>query len=1026
MPNKRLHFLYDVYTRAPPAGVILSRISGGKIGRKTVFEEILEEPSGVSYFDNQIMRESGVKGMKPMDEAELERYIKAWLRGVQRTKNDMSISGVKDEMNRIKEALIDSRANYEACGGDDTDIVGILDELDLAYKSLSGIFRSLKKDEETDFLEELELRRDYEAIPDVPENDSKKAEIRKRINELVQKRKRDKAEDENLKSIRQAQDLSKQSLEDQWVEYLTGLIEELHLEKTKFDPASPKESFRMLLRDYMESSKSSLSGDVSKYLKVLSSVLAPIVDVATSSDPDFAALDQLISESSNNAPFMQLLSDIKGYYEKAFKWKQQAVETLAQGKEVLRKFSARIPGTNIDAISSVGELFTVITHMAENLEARVAELENQLAAVTQQLRSSEAMVVTQKEAMQNYEKTLRDIASTFLTQAQLSAISSIDQLLPAIKQTVDAYSRTLAQTQAEQSATQASNVTKKTILSALNDILIPYAKFLQDFFQRLNDGRGFDDATVRQVVQDIENIDLARPGLDDEIRNSLAVVTLAIRGTAEKFMEYGNVMLTANSFLEHVRRLLRNPSLTPDQALITLDAVMKQMDDYNEILQDGAKRIENLAEYMKQVTDERNAAREASTLLEARLKQEQEANALAMGNQQKRLAELEALMKARDEEAAAKIRSLEEMLAQNKKTQMIAQTLVAPGVSDDMDDEIPPIMGPPSIHTPMEAPSQQYRRVLMMASQGLSGGKTDANILAMCADAYSMVIKANSLVDSAQASLDSLQLLGSISPPTISNKLYSVWWGCYYFHILFMGGLCFKNMGSTRTPAEWTKFLNQASLVWSLGFGPGMQAPHFTSASSCARLALNMHFSEWAHEKRLPNLYNNTISQSMSSIYKRTTALDGQKTSGYSERMLTFWNAARNRQITSTTYSAWMQDIKAKGFLDYCTDFFLAAFLVCWGQEQAGTHETMFHIWQQASKRFMMGSQTEGLPLGAFILRSVSMGSGLWGLSDLYDSSLRIDPGYYVCNYVYPNGTFYGVDVYKWTDLSGYIDKWSC
>ena len=390
MPNRRLHFLYDVYTRAPPAGVILSRISGGKIGRKTVFEEILEEPSGVSYFDNQIMRESGVKGMKPMDEAELERYIKAWLRGVQRTKNDMSISGVKDEMNRIKEALIDSRANYEACGGDDTDIVGILDELDLAYKSLSGIFRSLKKDEETDFLEELELRRDYEAIPDVPENDSKKAEIRKRINELVQKRKRDKAEDENLKSIRQAQDLSKQSLEDQWVEYLTGLIEELHLEKTKFDPASPKESF----------------GDVSKYLKVLSSVLAPIVDVATSSDPDFAALDQLISESSNNAPFMQLLSDIKGYYEKAFKWKQQAVETLAQGKEVLRKFSARIPGTNIDAISSVGELFTVITHMAENLEARVAELENQLAAVTQQLKSSEAMVVTQKEAMQNYEKRM--------------------------------------------------------------------------------------------------------------------------------------------------------------------------------------------------------------------------------------------------------------------------------------------------------------------------------------------------------------------------------------------------------------------------------------------------------------------------------------------------------------------------------------------------------------------------------------------------------------------------------------------
>lgn len=937
MPNNSYHFLYDVASHAPPAGAILSRLSGGKIGNKSIWDEIvMEGPVGISFVDNQLAREAGVPGMEPMSEGELAEYIRMWLESIGVVASKMTMPDVLQEMQRVGEALADARATYMQANrvGVDVsgDVVEILDELESAFEELSAIKESLKKDQEEEMLEELEIRKQLGMMNDSPETAATRAPLVERLKQIVARRKNADAKIAEGMAVKQAQELAQQTLEQQWIAYLTGLVDELQMGRERFDPKNPRESFRQLLRQYITAFQGGANENVSKYLTVLRSVMAPIMD-ETISAPDFTALDQLVAESAANPGFQQLLTDIKGYYDQAWQYKDQAIKALQWGKELLRKLQAHVQGIDLNAIRDVGTMYATLGNVAEGLATRVSDLEAQLAAVTQQLQNNQSIVLTQSEALKEYHSALERIKQSVLPSATEQITSQ------NVGQFVEALLAAIKNIQSE-GGVQAQKVIKQVIES----ILRPYLQFLQGFIGRVESGQLYTDKEINDVMSLFEVWDtINKSGTSPELQETLRMLLTIMGNTARSLLSYANTMIKGNEFFAAASRIVEQSNGTPESVIAAMQAIRGTLADAGETAKQDAARVNKLTEYMQQLAEENRRLMTNMDILRQRSEVELNTARAEMEN-------LKAQLASGNQAAAAELQKLREQLSDSQRQLEVAkamrqqQPLDLRGAVFDPErmEEIDPVT--------------QYRSTLQAMATALMMNKMNPqpDQMRMIWLAFRMAVTAISEpTDAIQVGMDTLSVYQRLPLPNFNTRSYGLHFMGAFLDMLFWVGSAFRveRTGSSPTQIKaWTDFVNEAAEVWYQTFI--VKPVGYLSMSVVARFAtLGTNVLLPMLEKgELVNKYNATI---------RTTI-----------------TPRANSQVSSNTASmigmlpdlsviqAYMQDIAYRGSIPDVPDFVFAYYILSKFQSLAIDE---FKLWLQAARQFTVGD-SEGLPLGRFLL----------------------------------------------------------
>lgn len=916
----------------------MSRLSGGKIGNKSIWDEItMSGPVGISFVDNQLAREAGVNGMKPMSEGELAEYIRMWLESIGVVAHQMDMPEVLQEMQRVGEALTDARTKYMASkrAGVEVsgDVVEILDELETAFEELSIIKESLKKDQEKEMLEEMELRKQLGLIADKPENAAMRAPLVERLKQLVALRKNAEAKVAEGTAVRQAQDLARQSLEQQWIAYLTGLLDELQINRERFDPDNAKESFRQLLGQYISAFQAGANENVTKYLTILRSVMAPITDPQNLS-PDYSALNQLVMESGSNPAFQALLRDIRGYYGQAWQWKAQAVQALNWGKELLRKLQAHVQGVDIDSIGDVGTLFEVLGRTAEGLATRVNDLEAQLAAVTTELSNSQAMVLTQSEAAKEYRAALEQIKTRLMPNAT-------EQITP---DNVNAFVQALLAA-VENVSKSSGEAGQRVIQDMINQILKPYLEFLQDYVVRLQNEEDYTPEQITQIMSMFDVWDgINKSQASPELKDTLGKLLTVMGNTARSLLSYANTMIGGKRFFEEASKIVEQSNATPESVIAAIHAIRGTLADQSEIAKQDAERVNKLTAYMQDLAQQNQALMSNMDLL----RQQSEAE---LQNARAQVEELKAQLKSGNDRAAAELAKLQQQLAISQRELEVAKKMreqkpldlkgvfVDPERMDDVD------------------PLTQYRAALQAMATTLQMQKMNpqADSMRMIWLAFRMTASGvQNASDAIQMGMDTLAIYQRLPLPTYNTRSYGLYFMGCFIDMLFSVSTAFHvpKTGSTPTdPRAWTRFVDTASDLWYQMF---VERPvGYLSMSVAARFAIlgNNRLISMLEKGELVDRYNSSI-QSICTLNSKS------QTSGNAARLLSL---PQDLSIVMT----WLQDIAYNGGIPDVPDFIFAYYILSRFQAYAADE---FRAWVDAAKTFCLGSEEGGLPLGRFLL----------------------------------------------------------
>lgn len=616
MVNNRYHLLYHIASSAPPAGVVLSRFLGGGIGRLNVYERILREPSGIEFIDNQIMRESGVSGMKPMNEHELEEYIRMWLGGLQTNASTMSLPDLKDEMRRLKTALADTRLAYQLYTKPDdddlgdideakeTDLVSILDALELTYKGMFDMMESLERENETDLKREMELRsRGYELT------ESDRAELER----LIQKRKQNQERSQDLVEVQKMQDIGQETLEQEWIGYLQGLVDELQLARDKvFDANNPRESFRELLRNRIEQAQQADQANVIKYLETLRDRMGEMIGGMDVS-PDFkdaAQADKMYPGYGLGV----ILSDIKDYYDTLKYFYQDSQRALQTGKEQIRRLKAYFP--DYKEAQSVTEMIQQLLACVDSFVLRVQTLEESLNAVTAELNRTKATIMTHEDTIKTYKQVLDGIVNRFVSrdnQTQAQVGQNYENLIALIQENIKQIRKIFTDEDEKQDKMiddqgrmilEQGNMlgSQQKEIGALSNIitlfLMPLNEILRPLYLSKTTGAPLNEDRIHELMRGLERqVSIAENEAKTAagtLPEKITLMTQAVGMICNLIIRYERERLEFFNFMTSLKERMKLKEVEPEAMLQELEALNRLADTNAASMQASQDRITQL------------------------------------------------------------------------------------------------------------------------------------------------------------------------------------------------------------------------------------------------------------------------------------------------------------------------------------------------------------------------------------------------------------------------------------------------
>lgn len=604
MVNNRYHLLYNIASSAPPAGVVLSRFLGGGIGRTNVYERILREPSGIEFIDNQIMRESGVIGMKPMNEHELEEYIRLWLQGLVRSSPEtMPLADLKDEMDRVRGALATARMFYQAHGGEgkDDDIESVLGALETAYYELRKLKTSLEREQDRDLLREMEIR----STIDSTAGDQRQM-LQAELTGLIQKRKGNEDRERELAEVRKAQALALKQLDENWIEYLKGLMEELGVARDTLDPTNPRNDFRRILREQINQAKQADQTNVTTYLQLIERALGRIVNGDMVDDGD------MLPEESMYKGLNVLLNDIRRYYAETRLEKERIQQALQTANERIRKMEAHVSDLGLVKVETVAQMMEQLLNRVRQYATTVHDLQESLRAQTEELQKSQATVLELRRANEMYEGILRDILDKFVLDDQKARVSADFSNLPMyIKFFVDTIQDQIVKSRVlVKSEAQGKEIS--TLTNILENYLGPLITALKQFLDQVGGVQAIDPAATKHLLEELGKV--IRIG-EQEAQNAMGIIpekigllietTNLIVALIKRYESEKEGFLT---FFNEVRNKLGRAQAQPKDALLALDALNQLVDESGQRLQANANQIAKLEQQIIALTTERDTA----------------------------------------------------------------------------------------------------------------------------------------------------------------------------------------------------------------------------------------------------------------------------------------------------------------------------------------------------------------------------------------------------------------------------------
>lgn len=652
MVNNRYHLLYNIASSAPPAGVVLSRFLGGGIGRTNVYERILREPTGIEFIDNQIMRESGVSGMKPMNEHELEEYIRMWLQGlVRNSPESMPLADLKDEMDRVRGALATARMFYHANGGagKDQDIESVLGALETAYDELRKIKTSLEQEQERDLLREMEIRSTIDsAVGD------QRAVLQAELAGLIQKRKGSEDRERELAEVRQAQALALKKLEESWVEYLKQLMDELHVARDTLDLTNPRAHFRRILREQLDQAKQADQPNVTTYLQIVERALGSIVH---------GDMVDMLPEEDMYKGLHVLLNDIRDYYTKTRLEKEAIEQALQKANERIRLLNGNVKDENLVVTQSVADMLEQLLNRVEHYQTAVKDLQESLRAQTAELEASQATVLELRRAKEMYEGILRDILGRFvLDEHKAQVLADFSNLPGYIKQYIDSIQDEIGKSAVKSDAQGKELIALNAILK---DYLEPLNQLLTLFVGKVGGVQVINPDAANQLLKRLRELaqtaQQAALNATGQIPEKITLVITIINLIVDLIGRYEREKESFNIFFNEVRNKLGRPEAQPDEALLRLDALNQLAEITGQRLQANANKIADLEQQLADLT----AARETDKTNMEALREQNAAELKAAEERVKAVQEeMERNRTASEEEKARVQQQLDAALAQ--------------------------------------------------------------------------------------------------------------------------------------------------------------------------------------------------------------------------------------------------------------------------------------------------------------------------------------------------------------------------
>lgn len=660
MVNNRYHLLYNIASSAPPAGVVLSRFLGGGIGRTNVYERILREPSGIEFIDNQIMRESGVSGMKPMNEHELEEYIRMWLQGLVRNSPEtMPLADLKDEMDRVRGALATARMFYHANGGagKDQDIESVLGALEAAYHELRKIKTSLEREQERDLLREMEIR----STIDSAMGDQRQM-LQTELTGLIQKRKGNEDRERELAEVRKAQALALKQLDENWIEYLKGLMEELGVARDTLDPTNPRNDFRRILREQIEQAKQADQPNVTTYLQIIEKAIGSIVRGDMVDDGD------MLPEESMYKGLNVLLNDIRRYYVETRREKELIQQALQTANERIREMQAHVPDLGLVKVETVAQMMEQLLDRVQQYATTVKDLQESLRAQTAELEKSQATVLELQRANEMYEGILRDIRDRFvLDEHKAQVLADFSNLPGYIERYMNSIRDQIGKSEVKSEAQGKELIALNTILK---DYLEPLNQLLRLFVGQVGGVQVINPDAANQLLKRLRELaqtaQQAALNATGQIPEKITLVITTINLIVDLIGRYEREKESFNIFFNEVRQKLKRPEAQPDEALLLLDALNKRLEISGEQLQANANKIADLERQIADLT----AARETDKTNMETLREQNAADLRAAEERLKAVREeMERNRTASEEEKARVQHQLDEALAQIQANQ---------------------------------------------------------------------------------------------------------------------------------------------------------------------------------------------------------------------------------------------------------------------------------------------------------------------------------------------------------------------
>lgn len=932
MTNNLYPFLYNIYTQAPPAGVILSRLYGGKISnKKSVFDRILEEPTGISYFDEQIMRESGVKGMKPMDVQELTQYIKAWLTGLVENVNEMTSAEVEDEMKRLKAALDTTVTMYRINGGKEKNIVMMLDDLDRTYGVMARMYDRLVEEGDQDMINELHYRREIARLSDSPADQDEREMLERSLAEIVQRRKNNEVKREQLNQIQASQLQSRETWDQQWAAYLQGLIDELQLSSEKLDPNNPRESFSRILRTAIEQNGG--NGNVTKYLSALRDALGPIMTSSKEVDPDFREIDLLIQQAASNPGFQQMLIDIRNYYIEAFKWKKQSQEVLGRSMEVLRKIKAKVGNFDIGNVMGVNQVFDSMLKGADELLKRVSDLEEEVASLTFQLEEQKTTVIRASEAAKMYRDVLSNILSYYKIPADTLNQTNQQTLFESIAHALDELI-TKRVGASGQMQTAAVNSSVNTYLYQLLDILKRFEGYtltMQQTNQIIPQDR------INEILAGIRGLPITSPGIDPGMQERMVGIRDALAQIVEQIAGYSNTMVKAYNFFLDVQSKVSTPGQSPDKVLQDLELLQNTMASYNQSMQQGALSVQKMNDFMQMLIDENHQVK-------GNLQQLQLQNKAEMDKQAERIRLLQQQLQDNDELSRKQLADAQAQLAQNKKA--MEEALAAQRVEMEANRTAPQFKEDNII--------AEFRKLILAQTAQIKASKDPEDVRKVFMYLYNVYPSKNRVLLK-QMCKDLWGFFDACPVPTLSNRAYGVVLYMFFLYWVYVNKYLYdaeiESGNKVPTTPDWTAFLDTLSTLWRRYF-----IHRATNYISISALVVLLFVTKADFDATVTSVKE--IITRYNSIVLSAINLSGNVSSAIQQ--------FRKQPFTDETVAAFMNDIRYTGCNRYFPDFILA-WMLFRKIKDVSVLDQWYGEWFRASEDFTIDSGS-GLSLGKFLL----------------------------------------------------------